>query len=163
MRRVSAICVVLAVSLAACGGDSGGGGGGGETGSGNGGSVGPIDAVRCAEVAAALASATSGATQALAGTVSPELQASIDELDQFAGEAPDEIAADIQVQSDAYAQVTTALEGANFDPASGQPPPPEVIAGLQEAGNALNTPEFQEANQRVSTWFAENCGTAPAP
>ncbi|MGH2709619.1 MAG: hypothetical protein ACRDH9_00230 [Actinomycetota bacterium] len=159
MGRISATLVVIVLSLAACGGDSGSGDGGTAQG---GGSVGPVDAVRCAEVAAALASATVGATQALAGAAGGEFAGSIETLDQFAGEAPDEIAADMQVLAEGYAAVAAALEGADFDPASGQPPPPEVIAQLQAAGEALNTTEFQEANARVNDWFATECG-APAP
>jgi hypothetical protein len=157
MRRVSAIAAVLVFSLAACGGDSGGGG----SDSGGGGTVGAIDAVRCAEVAAALAQAQVQATQALTGTADPQLAESIATLEQFAGEAPDEIADAMQVIADGYAAVTAALEGADFDPASGVPPPPEALAQLEQAGQALNTPEFQEATQAVNNWFATECG-APA-
>jgi hypothetical protein len=161
MRRISAILVALVLSLSACGGDEP------EAGTVNTdvpeqGSVGAIDAVRCSEVAAAMAAAAAAAPQALAGGSGSDLGQSTQTLEAFAGEAPEEIREDLAVIADGYAAVAQALEGADFDPASGQPPPPEVIAQLEAASQELNTPEFQEATTRVSTWFATECGAPGA-
>ena len=35
----------------------------------------------------------------------------------------------------------------------------EVIAALTEAGQALDDADFQAASDRVSAWFAANCGS----
>ena len=161
MRRALAISatLVLALSLSACGGDDPAVTEAPEI---PGTNVGAVDAVRCAEVSAALASASAGATQALTGSVGADFAQQTETLEQFASEAPDEIAADLQVIADGYAAVAQALEGSVFDPASGQVPPPEVLAELEAASQALSTPEFQAALQKVSTWFATECGV-PAP
>jgi hypothetical protein len=158
MRRMSATLVVLVLSLSACGGDSPEGeGGDSETGS-----VGAIDAVRCAEIASALAAAASAAPAALAGGGGTDLVQTVQTLDSFAADAPEEIRADMQVIADGYGAIAQALESGGFDPASGLPPPPEVIAQIEAASQQLNTPEFLEATARVNTWFATECGVAGA-
>ena len=58
-----------------------------------------------------------------------------------------------------YAAYSQALQDSGWDPSSGEAPPPEVIAALTVAGQALDDADFQAASDRVSAWFAANCGS----
>lgn len=156
MRRFSALLVLLVVPLASCGGDEGGGDTAQQPSPAGPVGAGQIDAVRCAEIAAALASAGAAVPVAATGGGS-ELGQSVQTLESFADGAPEEIRADMQLIAEGYAAVALALQESGFDPASGQPPPPETIAALEEATALLSQSEFQEASARVNTWFAEEC------
>jgi hypothetical protein len=161
MRGTKLVVVlsIVALALVGCGGgdDSGGGDGGGGDG---GGSIdgGALDASTCAQVIAAMASAYSGTTAAMTGGNAGEMQSSIDALENFAANAPDEIADDMQTLAAAYAQVTQALADSGYDPASGVAPTPEQAAALQQATAGLNSEEFQQASDNVTAWFQEQCG-----
>jgi hypothetical protein len=86
-----------------------------------------------------------------------DLEASIEQMQAFAEAAPDEISADLQTIYAAYAEFAAILADADFDPASGQAPPPEVIAALEEASAALDAEEVQAAVARVNAYFEGGC------
>jgi hypothetical protein len=170
LRRLLALLVLGSLLLAACGGgDDGGsddaGGDAGETTGGDvgevtggdgGGDIGMFGAGECAEVIAAMAAASSGISAAMTGSDS-DLEQSIEAMQAFAAEAPEEIREDFQMLAEAYARIGQALADSGYDPASGQPPSAEVMAALQEAGDELNSPELQEASERISAYFAAEC------
>jgi hypothetical protein len=170
LRRILGILVLASLLLAACGGgdDEGGstepaGGtsngttaGSGETGGSGDGAVGAIDAAQCAEVAAAMAAAASALPAAFSGSTS-DLDTSLAQMRAFAEAAPDEIKADMQTIVEGYAKIAEALQAADFDPTSGQAPPPEVIAQLTQVSEELDSEEFTSAVDRVNAYFA-SCG-----
>jgi predicted small secreted protein len=171
LRRIMALLVLGSLLLAACGGDDGGsdeadGGGattggdvgevtGGDGGDGDG-DVGIFDAGRCAEVVAAMASAANAIPAAMSGSAA-DLEQSVEAMQAFAAEAPEEIREDFQLLAEAYARIGQALADSGYDPASGQPPSAEAMAALQEAGAELNTEEFQAASERISAYFEAEC------
>lgn len=162
MRFTKLVTVLSIVALAfvACGGgdDDEGSGGGGTTDGGGSIDGGALDASTCAQVIAAMASAYSGTSATMTGGDAGDMQSSIDALETFAANAPDEIADDMQTLAAAYAQVTQALADAGYDPTSGVAPTPEQAAALQQATAGLNSEEFQQASDNVSAWFEEQCG-----
>jgi hypothetical protein len=166
LTKLTVVVSLFALVLVGCGGGDSddGGGGGGTTGGGattgdDGGTVidgGALDAATCAQVVAAMASAYSGSAAAMTGG-SPDLQASVDQLEAFAASAPEEIRDDMQTIAAAYATMMQAFADSGYDPASGQAPTPEQVAALQQATAAINTAEFQQASDNVSAWFEEQC------
>ncbi len=161
LTKLTVVLSLFALALVGCGGGDSDDGGGGSTAGGDGGTTidgGALDAATCAQVVAALASAYSGSAAAMTGSAG-DLGSSVDQLEAFAANAPDEIAADLQTITSAYATMMQALADSGYDPASGTPPTAEQAAALQSATAAINTPEFQQASDNVSAWFAEQCGT----
>jgi hypothetical protein len=170
LRRLLALLVLGSLLLAACGGgDDGGsdeaggdargttGGDAGEvTGSDGDGDVGMFGAGECAEVVAAMAAATSGISAAMSGS-GADLEQSIEAMQAFAAEAPEEIREDFQLLAEAYARVGQALADSGYDPASGEPPSAEAIAALQAVGDDLNSPELQAASERITAYFDAEC------
>jgi hypothetical protein len=174
VRRLVVVVTLASLVLAACGGDGGeqaGGDAGGagataatgpgetgpaDTGAG-GGDVGVIDAARCAEVTAAMAAAASAVPQAFGGG-GTDLDTSVEQLEAFAEAAPEEVRDDLVTIAEGYARVAEILAEADFDPTSGEAPPPEVIAQLEEVSQELDSEEFQAAVERVNAWFEQECG-----
>lgn len=169
LRRLLALLVLGSLLLAACGGDDGGsdeaGGDAGETTGGDvgevtggdgGGDIGMFGAGECAEVVAAMAAASSGISAAMSGSGS-DLEQSIEAMQAFAAEAPEEIREDFQMLAEAYARIGQALADSGYDPASGQPPSAEAMAALQAAGDEMNSAEFQAASERISAYFDAEC------
>lgn len=168
LKRMLVLLMMGSMLLAACGGDDdggsldGGGDGGTETGTDgqtgdDGVDVGVVDAAQCAEVAAAMAAAAQAIPAVFSGS-DADLDTSIQQLEAFAEAAPEEIRADLQTIYEGYAAVATILADADFDPASGQAPPPEVIAQLEEASQLLDSAEFQAAVENVNAYFESGCG-----
>ena len=161
MRR-SRFVVLLVVGvfvLAACGGDDDGGGGTtGAVGGDGGGIAGPLDAAECAQVVTAMAAAAAAVPQVMSGEAG-DLSTSVAQLEAMASKAPEEIRDDLVTVAQGYAAYSQALQDSGYDPSSGEAPPPEVIAALTAAGQALDDTDFQAASEHVSAWFAENCGT----
>ena len=157
--RFVVLLVVGAFVLGACGGgdDDGGGTTGAAAGDG-GGVAGPLDAVECAQVVSAMAAAAAAVPQVMSGEVG-DLGTSVDQLEAMAAKAPEEIRADLLTVAQGYAAYSQALQDSGWDPSSGEAPPPEVIAALTAAGQALDDADFQAASERVSAWFADNCGS----
>lgn len=162
LPKLVALVVVGAFVLAACGGgddsDTPAAGNGETTGGDGGGVGGPLDAAECAKVVTAMSAAAAAVPQAMSGEVG-DLSTSVEQMEAFAAAAPEEIRDDLLTVAQAYAAYSAALQGSGYDPSSGEAPPPEVIAALTEAGQQLQTADFQAASERVSAWFAENCGS----
>jgi hypothetical protein len=160
------LLVVGVFVFAACGGDDDGGDGGGDgqvaatgdAGGDSGGVGGPLDAAECAKVVTAMAAAAAAVPQVLSGEVG-DLSASIEQMEAFAQEAPEEIRDDLVVVAQAYSAYSAALQDSGWDPSSGEAPPPEVVAALTAAGQELQNADFVAASERVQTWFAGNCGS----
>jgi hypothetical protein len=163
LRRVLALLVLGSLLLAACGGD-------GDEGSGDGGSAedgldnvgggedlgGVFGSAQCAEVAAAMASAAGAAGAAFTGGAA-DLEASVEQMQAFADAAPDEIRDDLQLIYEAYAEFIQVMTDSGWDPTSGEAPPPEVIAQLDSASQALNAEEVQAASERVNAYIESGC------
>lgn len=160
LSRLVALVIVGAFVLAACGGgddtdtSSPAAGDGADTG---GGVAGPLDAAECARVVTAMAAAAAAVPQVMSGEVG-DLSTSVEQMEAFAQEAPEEIRDDLLTVAQAYSAYSAALTGTGYDPSSGEAPPPEVIAALTEAGQELQNADFQAASDRVSAWFQEHCG-----
>ncbi len=103
-----------------------------------------------------MAAAASAIPQALAGT-SASIDASVDQFEAFADAAPSEIKDDLRDVADGYADFVQVLTDANYNPASGQAPSPEVQAKIQAASEKLEDSDFQEAAARVTAWFQAGC------
>ena len=56
-----------------------------------------------------------------------------------------------------YSDFVKVLADANYNPASGQAPSPEVQAKIEAATEKLDTSDFQEAADRVTAWFQAGC------
>jgi hypothetical protein len=157
--RFVVLLVVGAFVLAACGGgDDDGGGTTGSAGDGGGVVAGPLDAAECAQVVTAMAAAAAAVPQVMSGEVG-DLGTSVEQLEAMASKAPEEIRDDLATVAQGYAAYSQALQDSGWDPSSGQAPPPEVIAALTAAGQVLDDADFQAASERVSAWFASNCGS----
>ncbi len=171
--RIVAIALLGSLMLAACssssdssGGSDSGGGGGSSTqapvqssssSSSSGGSAGTFDSAQCQEAVDAMAKAGSAVPAAMSGGAG-DIQASLDELQAFADNAPDEIKSDMQTVAQGYAAFVKAMADAGYDPTSGQPPSAEAIAAIQAAAASLDTTDFRTASKHVSDWFQTNCG-----
>jgi hypothetical protein len=175
LRRFVVLFAMSSLLLAACssgggedassGGDTGGATGAttasgetasGETGGGSTGTTGgagSIDAAQCAEVAAAMSEAAQSMPDVFTGNTA-DLDQSLEQLRAFAAAAPEEIRADLQTVVEGYAKIVEALQQSGFDPASGQAPPPEVVAALTQASQELDSQEFKDAADRVNAYFA---------
>jgi hypothetical protein len=167
LRRLMALLVLGALLLAACGGDDGGSDeAGGDVGEATGGDVGEVTggdgdvgifgAGECAEVVAAMASAANALPAAMSGSAG-DLEQSVEAMQAFAAEAPEEIREDFQMLAEAYARIGQILADSGYDPASGEPPSADAIAALQEAGNELNSAELQAAGERINAYFEAEC------
>jgi hypothetical protein len=115
-----------------------------------------IDSAKCVGAATAMASAASAIPQALAGTTAG-INASVDQFQAFADAAPSEIKGDLRTVADGYADFVKVLADANYNPASGQAPSPEVQAQIESASKKLEASDFQEAAARVTAWFQAGC------
>jgi hypothetical protein len=161
--RFISVMIVGAFVLAACGGgdgtdatspaagDGGDGGGGGVAG-------GAFDVAQCAQVVAAWSAAAAAVPAAMSGGAG-DLSTSLAQLQAFADKAPEEIRADLITVYQGYGDFVAAMQAAGYDPSSGQPPPPEAIAAMEQATQTFQDPDFQAASDRVSAWFATNCGS----
>jgi len=157
--RFVVLLVVGAFVLAACGGgDDDGGGTTGAAGGDGGGIAGPFDAAECAQVVTAMAAAAAAIPQVMSGEAG-DLGTSVEQLEAMASEAPEEIRDDLATVAQGYDAYSQAIQDSGWDPSSGQAPPPEVIAALTAAGQVLEDADFQAAAERVSAWFATNCGS----
>jgi hypothetical protein len=110
----------------------------------------------CFQAAQAMAAAFSGG---IGSTVEPgEIS---DAFDQLGAMAPSEIADDLSLVGDILSDFYGELEDAGVDfndPNSLSDP---AIAGaIVEAGESLDTEEFNEALDNVDAWFTENCDSS---
>lgn len=158
LRAVIVLAAVLTV-VAGCGGDDGE-----KTAptlteatSAGGSATGAITSARCTEIAAAMAKAAAAVPQTLGGTA-VDYRQSVDQLEAFATAAPSEIRDDLKIVVEGYANVARVFSDANYDPASGQPPSPEVLQKLQQTSVGLSETRFTAAADRVNAWFQNKCG-----
>jgi hypothetical protein len=100
-----------------------------------------------------MAAAAQALPDAFTGTPT-DLDTQLQELQAFTDAAPDEIKADLQTIVDGYSKIVDALTGSGYDPSSGEPPPPEVLAALAQVGQELDSAEFKAAVQRVDDYFS---------
>jgi hypothetical protein len=159
LSRFVAVLIVGAFVLAACGGGDdadtvspAAGDGGGDSGE-----VGVFDAAECANAVAAMTAASAAVPQAMSGSAG-DLDQTLAQLQAFAEAAPEEIRADLMLVYEGYGEFMAAMKDSGYDPSSGMPPPPEAIAAMEAASQKLSDPEFTAASERVSAWFAANCG-----
>ncbi|MGZ8650952.1 MAG: hypothetical protein ACXWX5_02115 [Actinomycetota bacterium] len=163
LPRFVTVMLVGSFVLAACGGGDGtdaaspAAGDGGSASGAAGGAGGAIDAARCAQVVTAMSAAAAAVPQAMSGEAG-DLSTSLAQLQAFAEAAPEEIKADLMTVYQGYGAFVQAMQDAGYDPSSGQPPPPEAIAAMQQATQLLDDADFKAASDRVQAWFAENCG-----
>ncbi|MGH2637649.1 MAG: hypothetical protein ACRDHU_16085, partial [Actinomycetota bacterium] len=129
---------------------------GGSDGDGGNGAIGGIATAECAEVAAALAAAAQGTSAAVSGSTD-DLDDAVQQMEAFADAAPEEIADALATIAEGYRAVAEVFANAGFDPASGEVPPPEVIAELEQATQDLNSEEFQAAVEQVNAYFQGGC------
>jgi hypothetical protein len=119
--------------------------------------VGAFTASRCADEARRMAEAQAASLQAATGGTDT-LEEAADAFDEMADAAPSEIRADMRILAEAYAAYVSIIADANFNPASGQAPSAETMEKLQEAAEKFDNDEFKAASERVTKWFAEECG-----
>ncbi len=105
-----------------------------------------------------MGAAAAAVPQAMSGEAG-DLSTSIEQMEAFAAAAPEEIRDDLLIVAQGYAAYSAAIQGTGYDPSSGQPPPPEVMAAIQQASQGLQDADFQAASERVSVWFQEQCGS----
>jgi hypothetical protein len=79
-----------------------------------------------------------------------ELESQVEELQ---GEIPSEIREDFQVFADGVASYAAAMEGVDMSNLLD----PDVTDALDEASEALESPEMTEAQANIDAYFAENC------
>ena len=159
--RFVAVLIVGAFVLGSCGGGDdpetvspAGGDGGGDTGV----VGGAFDAAECAQVVAAMSAAAAAVPAAMSGGAG-DLSQSLDQLQAFAEAAPEEIRADLVLVYEGYGAFVAAMQDAGYDPSSGEAPSAEMIAAMEAASQQLSDPDFTAASDRVSAWFATNCGS----
>ena len=106
----------------------------------------------CAELVAAAASVS----QAFSATSdSDDVDATSDQFDEFAENAPAEIRDDLVILAEAYREYADVLADVNIEP--GEAPDAEAIAALQAAIAAIDQAELTRASANVSAWTTENC------
>lgn len=105
------------------------------------------DCLALAAVGASFAQAFAGAS----GTSNEDSAA----LDELADKVPDEIKADVQAVSDAYADYAAELQDIGIE--AGQTPSAEQLQQLQAAAASLSQPGVSEANERLSAYAETNC------
>jgi hypothetical protein len=115
---------------------------GGSTGSGS------LSLTECASAAVAFGTLSLGFT-------GDEAQASEleNQLNELQGKIPDQIRDDFETVRNAYQAYFQALRDAG-----GNILDPDVQQQLQGASDALDTPEVQAANERISDYFENTCG-----
>jgi hypothetical protein len=135
-----------------------------ENGNGNGGDLdlGELFTGRCEEaalgVAAAMSAYSTGLAQAFSGVLDEdELEASADELRQFADDAPDELKDDLEVMAVALAEFVQAFIDSGYDPTSGETPTLEQLEQLSQLAEQFDDSRFEEAAANIEAWFEDNC------
>lgn len=112
---------------------------------------------RCADTLAAMGRAAASVGQIFTGGAE-SLEQSVAALRAAAEEAPSEIRAEFRIIAEGYATSVEAFAGSDWDPASGQAPPPEVMAAFNDLSETFESDEFQAASERVTDWFENDCG-----
>jgi len=108
----------------------------------------------CAEVVAAFAAVAGSAGSAMSGNAEGDLEESLEAFEAYAEVAPEEIRDDMEQMAEAYGEFVRAIADSGWDSASGEMPPEEVMAALED----LDTDELTEASNRVSAYFESERG-----
>ncbi len=105
-------------------------------------------------VSAAMSTALAGSLAELGieAETSPEV-----DLARLAADAPEEIADDLTTVANVLGAYYETLAAAGVDLSDPATLTPEAVAAIEEAAAALDTPEFQDASNRITAWFEENC------
>ena len=160
-RRIVPLILVIAVGLAACGGDAtptgstGNGNGNGATNSPPAGNV--FTAADCASAALAMAAAASGG---LGGSQSGSgsFEDSVATLDRMADGAPAGVKDDIQTLAAATAAYLKALKDAGVDLSNPSTlTNPDKAQAVGRAAAAYQSSGAQAAADRVDSYFDEKC------
>jgi len=107
----------------------------------------------CVEASLAMVAAMGGAFTGEGG----DTEESLEQFEELADNAPDDIKDDLQTIADGLGEYYEALADAGFDPDSGEVPDASDIAALTELAESLNTEEMQEAGDNVNEWFEAGC------
>jgi len=150
VRHAVGALLLGAVVLAGCSDDN-------DSESSSGGST-EISQADCAEAATAMSQAATDIPLALSGTAE-SLRDSVDEFKAFADDGPSEIRDDLRTVADGYADFVDVLADADINPNSGQAPSGDDAAKIQAAATKLGETDFQAAANRVTAWFATECGS----
>jgi hypothetical protein len=105
-----------------------------------------------------MSAAAAAVPQAMSGGAG-DLDQSLAQLQAFAEAAPEEVRADLVLVYEGYGAYMAAMQDAGYDPSSGEAPSAEAIAAMEAASQQLSDPAFTAASERVSAWFATNCGS----
>lgn len=97
----------------------------------------------------------SQAFAAAAGGSGGDLAEQADAFEQFAGEVPEEIRADVETLAAAYGQYVEAIQAAGLEP--GEIPSAEQAQELQDALQDVGSADVTAASERLSAWTQENC------
>jgi hypothetical protein len=108
----------------------------------------------CAQVGLAYATISLGALGAMFGGAmsDDEMQEMEDELADLDVDIPDEIADDFEVLRDAFAEFAEGTSGL-----SGNLLDPEYQEQLEKAGEALDSPEVEEAQANIEAYLEREC------
>jgi hypothetical protein len=182
MRFRAAFGVLFAGALlvGACGGDSSSSdtgasgttttapsdGGGNDTTTTSGGTTGTVSTGDLAglfggDCAAAASLVTSAYASLFTGNSGMDFDEASSAFEKFADEAPDAIKADVKLISQAFVNLVTALRENDIDLADPttytDPAKMAKLSAISEETDALNTPEYQAASDRVSAYIDSHC------
>ena len=103
-----------------------------------------------------LVTAAASVATAFSGTgVTAEADETQAQFEEFAENAPDEIADDLQVLAEAYEEYADALADVDIEP--GQAPDAETLQEIQAAIASIDQVEVTEAAANVNAWTTANC------
>jgi hypothetical protein len=102
-----------------------------------------------------LISASAALGSAFSGVEDSDLDESSEAFTRFAGEAPEEIRADLELMAETYEEYVDAIGEIGLEP--GETPSSEQALELQQALASIDLEEFTAASQRFTTWAATNC------
>lgn len=105
-------------------------------------------------VSAAMSTALAGplAELGIEAETSPEV-----DLARLAADAPEEIADDLTTVADALGSYYETIAASGVDLSDPATLTPEAVGAIEEAAAALDIPEFEDASNRITAWFEENC------
>jgi hypothetical protein len=109
----------------------------------------------CRQLARAFDQSELGSSLTSGDDPTADLQATADFLDEASDDAPAEVADDVEVLADVYADL--AEQSADVDWEGIRDGNPAAAVGAAQLGQAFATPGFAEAAQNLSAFVAENC------
>ncbi|MGH2795337.1 MAG: hypothetical protein ACRDKG_13655 [Actinomycetota bacterium] len=152
------VFLVLAIGLAACGGDStptGSTNGNNTTQPTTGGNVPNFSSSDCTAAALAMAAAMSGSVANVTGST----ETGIDALRRMAAGAPSEIKSDVELVANATAKFQQAMKDAGFDPSNpgSFQSNPEALQAIGAAASEFQASGAPAAVTRIGTYFDQLC------